>query len=156
MQFAKLSDETTYSFLMKHDVWFEVFEWLRGISVNTTIGIHEIRGREIYANVMDEPTLKREGAVFEVHQKYVDLHFCISGDELIEYADPGILDKKTEFDLEKDVQLFVMGGMERKTIKLLAGEFAIFYTGEAHAPRIKFISEGIKKVVVKIDKKLLS
>jgi YhcH/YjgK/YiaL family protein len=156
MQFGKLSDETTYSVLMKQDVWLEVFEWLRGISVNTTVGIHEIRGREIYANIMDEPTLKREDAVFEVHQKYVDLHFCISGDELIEYADPSILDKKIEFDLEKDVQLFAMGGIERKNIKLLAGELAIFYTGGAHAPRIRFVSERIKKVVVKIDKKLLS
>lgn len=141
---------------LQNPAWQTVFTWLKEVSIDTKNGIHEIQGRDIYANVMDESTLNREESVFEVHHIYIDLHYCISGDEIIEYGFPAELEKKTEYEPEKDAQLFLVGKDSQEEIKLATGDFAIFKTNEAHAPRIKLTSDRIKKVVIKIKAELLN
>jgi len=156
MQFGRIIDTNEYEELVVDKIWQEVFSWLHTVSTDTKNGIHEIRGHDIYANVMFEPTIARLNNVFEVHRQYIDLHFCVDGGEIIEYADPQKLVSKNEYDAEKDAQLFLMNENPEWAQKMVAGDFAIFYPGEAHAPKIQDgENDQIKKVVVKIKQSLL-
>jgi len=147
-----IKDIKKLEWAIENNVLVLIYNWINSFSQKAPTGIHKIDGKKVYANVMDEPTMLRSESIFEVHQKYIDLHYCIEGDEIIEYADAKELKKKTEFDIDKDVQLFEMGGVNKSFVELHAGEFAVLLPGEAHAPRIKFESSRIKKVVIKILK----
>src|SRR5258708_3565831 len=91
----------TYSNFLKHPVWNEAFEWIEKNAKNLPDGEHEIRNnRDMYANIQSLTTLPIQDAAFEVHEEYIDIHYCLSGGESIGYASIGTLEEK-ELNKEK-------------------------------------------------------
>ena len=71
---------------------------------------------------------------FEAHEKYIDIHFVVDGDENMGYADISEL-KKTEVNEEKDMICLEGKGTN---IRLGRGDFMITYPQDAHMPCVAY------------------
>lgn len=155
MIFGQYNEKSLQENSLTHSVWEKAFSWIADQAATAPHGEHEIIGRDLYANVMHIPALSAEEGVFEVHEQYIDIHYCVEGAEIIGHAPVTALIEKTTLDTEKDYQLFVPSN-EYSVYIMQKGDFAIFFPGEPHMPKIRAGSyNNLNKVVIKIHKKLL-
>ncbi len=131
--------------------WFEKsFEFLKTLSPDAEPGSVEI-APGLFAHISEYET----GPVFkfgwETHKKYIDIQFCLSGEEIIKCAP--LSEKLTptiDYDEEKDV-IFYEGDVQHTAINISGSVFSIFFPADAHAPQIMIDkSSVVKKVVVKV------
>ena len=113
-------------------------------------GKYEILGDKIFANVQSLSTKDKSEKKWEVHRKYIDIQYVITGEECMGY---GILEDfktiKEKYDENKDVEF--LDGNFFNYINVREGDFVIFYPNDVHAPMLSVEkSENIKKVIVKI------
>lgn len=96
---------------------------------------------------MSYTTKPRQECVFEAHDKHVDIHFVVAGEEAIGYADRKGM-TVTKADTEHDV-LFLEGAGKAATLK--AGDFMITFPWDAHMPGMMTDESRLcRKLVVKI------
>lgn len=105
-------------------------------------------GDDLFIN-MAEPTLRKaEEQSMEVHRKYIDVHFLLTGEEICGVTHISELPEgyDTEFNEEDD---FVLVQQSAKNyFKAGPGDFYIVFPEDAHAP---IIGEGtIKKAIAKV------
>jgi len=129
----------------------KAFEFLKNTDLkNIEDGSYEIQGKEIYANIRSLKTKPIEEKKWEVHRKYIDIQYVISGEEKMGY---GILedfkDVIEKYSDEKDVEF--LNGEKFNFVDVLMGDFVIFYQNDVHAPMLAYNEPmNIKKVIVKI------
>ena len=117
---------------------------------NATPGKYEARGDDIFYIVDEYETKPVEEGRLEIHRKYLDIQYIVSGCECIGYASLEGLTEETPYDGEKDLAFYRYDPPMSKLI-LKQGMFAIFWPSEPHMPgRIADKSETVKKIVVKI------
>ncbi|MEO6078096.1 MAG: YhcH/YjgK/YiaL family protein [Candidatus Andersenbacteria bacterium] len=154
MLFGQYNQPQSYKPLLTHPVWQEAFSWIQEHS-NLPAGEHEIQGRELYANIQSLDTLPLSESSFEMHQQYIDIHYCVEGGEAIGYAPIGTLEEKEPLNTEKDYQLF-HPTQQFNTCVLQPGQFAIFYPQELHMPKLQNgFDTHVSKIVIKMHKDLL-
>jgi YhcH/YjgK/YiaL family protein len=108
-------------------------------------GRYEIDGDKVYAMVQDCEGRGVDGARLEAHQKYIDIQFTLSGDELIGWSDVSTVSGEG-YNAEKDVEFFT--GTCVAWVAVPADHFTVFFPNDAHAP---LAADGsFRKVVVKI------
>jgi len=113
-------------------------------------GRYDINGK-IYANVQSLKTKNKEEKKWEVHRKYIDIQYVISGEECMGYGILSDFDEVLEkYDEQKDVEF--LNGENYNFINVKEGDFVIFYPNDVHAPMLS-VNENmdIKKVIVKIE-----
>ncbi len=127
------------------------FEFLESTSVESKApGRYAIDGDRMYATVVEDKTRAVETAQFEVHRKYIDVHYLIRGKELIGSANPASLREAKPYSPETEAALYARPA-KYKRLMLKPGEFTVFFPGQAHMPGCYVDkSEEIKKIVVKI------
>lgn len=144
----------TYQNFLTHPVWQKALNWLKENS-DKADGEYEIQGRDLFAIVQTIPTQPRESCIFEAHKNYIDLQYCISGGELIEWAPLETLTPKGEFLTDKDYGHY-FAPEKATSLVMTPGTFGIFFPVDAHMPKV---SDGVnaqtKKVVVKIRRSLI-
>ena len=118
----------------------------RKMDAQTECGRYDVC-RGVFVNVMEYEPKSAEDAVFETHELYADLQLILSGEEYMGYAALDDLSQKSEYDGEKDIALWTG---KAALLPLRAGEFAMFYPGEPHAPSLKKSAGKVKKAVFKI------
>lgn len=114
-------------------------------------GKYEIDGDNLYYIVQFYDTKPLDESRFEAHQKYIDVQFMASGNEMIGYT-PLEDDLKScgEYSEDSDVELFEQP-REFTLTKFGPGMFAIFYPEDAHMPCIRLDeTENVCKVVFKV------
>lgn len=117
-----------------------------------TLGRHEIHGSKIFAMVSEYETQPKKQRRPEAHNKYVDIQYIYSGEEMI---GSGPLEAAGEIDedcLEKrDVIYYKTIAAETQLI-LLQGMFAVYFPWDAHRPNCRTGEKlcNVRKVVVKI------
>jgi len=124
--------------------------------INIEAGIYELQGKDMYAQVSNIETDSKENRKPEVHRKYIDVQFLVEGKEKIGFAvDTGKNKIVAEYDAEKDI-LFYEECENESDIIMIPGAFVVFFSNIVHRPAcsVKEVSK-IKKVVIKINKKLL-
>lgn len=146
----------TYQHFLPQPVWQTALDWLKENSeklaspTGGTDGEYEIEGRDLFAIVQTIEPQTRDKCIFEAHKNYIDLQYCISGGELIEWAPVETLTPKGEFLTEKDYGHY-LAPEKASSVLMTPGTFGIFFPHDAHMPKI---SDGVhpqtKKVVVKI------
>lgn len=117
------------------------------------------KGDRIYINILEYDTRSPREAVIEKHEKYIDVHYVISGSEYmgtVKYQRG--FPCKTPYDPDIDMTLFTSDIMPFFTYDMDspqkfvvdAGEFVIFAPIDLHASMI-FIDkpERVRKVIVK-------
>lgn len=136
-------------------IWQQAFSWITENSQQLPDGEHEITWRDMYANVHTVETTPESEGLFEVHKEYIDLHFCLTGGELIAHSPRGALQEHTAYNEKKDYQLF-MSTKELSTVPMQTNGFAVFFPGEPHMPKVSDgTNKTVRKVVVKIKASLL-
>lgn len=113
-------------------------------------GEYEIRGREIYAQVFDIVTAPLQEKKPEIHRKYIDVQYLVSGEELLGFApDTGVYTKESERP-ENDIAFYESVEGE-SFIRAVPGSYTIFFPQDVHRPGVMVERPvKIRKVVVKV------
>ncbi len=125
------------------------FAFLRqpGLATLAT-GRHTIAGDRVYAIVQDYDTKPLTEGFLEIHQRYLDVQFVVSGEELIGWAPLANQTEQTAYDSSRDIA-FLHGAAE--PIRVQQGQFAIFFPHDAHMPcRTAGTPTRVRKIVVKV------
>ena len=131
-----------------HPRFAKAFEFIKSKNLGSLeVGKYPIDGPELHASVSEKEGYTREEAKFEAHNRWLDIQVCPAGKEQIGWsALERVATPKGEYNAEKDVTFF--SDKPDTYFTLQAGQFAIFYPEDVHAPQI---GQGpIKKLVVKV------
>jgi YhcH/YjgK/YiaL family protein len=111
----------------------------------------EIDGVDVYALVQSYETVLPEAAKFEAHRKYLDIQLVVAGREIIGWAPLEHMVDCTPYNDVKDVFNGKVPAEAMSQVDLSAGELAVLYPSDAHAPKIAVDQPAqVKKVVVKV------
>lgn len=113
-------------------------------------GRHEIDGEKVFALVQRYETLAAARPRFEAHRKYVDVQFIAAGAEVIGWAPLVSVRVDEPYDAGKDVCFGEAAG-GWTPVRLEAGQLAVLYPEDAHAPRLAAGAPArVAKIVVKV------
>ncbi|AKE60257.1 N-acetylneuraminate anomerase [Citrobacter farmeri] len=116
----------------------------------------ELRGDDVFMNVMQFATQSLTEKKAEQHEQYIDIQWLLTGEERIQF---GVVDSARQCEerhVEEDYQL-CREIADCQTITLRPGMFAVFMPGEPHKPGCSVGEpQEIKKVVVKVRASLLA
>jgi YhcH/YjgK/YiaL family protein len=113
-------------------------------------GRHDIDGDHCFALVQSYTTRPQAHGTFEAHQRYIDIQFILSGVETMLWAPLATLRVTQPYLAEKDIALFAMPA-HTTPLNLRAGEFAIFFPEDGHAPGLECGGpSAVRKVVIKV------
>ena len=149
-----LADPGTYDELLVHPTWARALEWLRVLPADIALGKHEIIGEDMFAAVQEYDPVDREAARFESHREHVDLQYTISGTEGIDWCPRIGLEPDGAF--ANDVQFWLPPTASFVTLIQSPGRFSVFYPSDAHRPKVDVGGGRVRKLVIKVNLKLLS
>ncbi len=135
-----------------NDKFEKAFAFIKkAVAEELPAGKYEIDGKELYASVLEYNSKAKADAKFEGHRKYIDIQYIVSGIEEIAVANIAKVEKKTEYNEEKDVEFYELCGKETVGV-IEAGEYGIFLPEDIHQPSVAFkgVSAPVKKIVVKV------
>ena len=115
-------------------------------------GEYEIDGRNVFARINTYETEPKAERRSEKHNDYIDVQFVARGEEEIWFAP---LEEKyvvTEDLSEENDVLFYADPGEVNSVKLGAGDFAVFFPWELHRPNCQLDGKAsdVQKIVVKV------
>ncbi len=140
--------ENAQRYLALHNGFAKAFEFLmRSDLKELPVGKYEIDGERVYGIVSKDPGRKKEDALLETHEKYIDIQLVLAGtDDMGWKPKSSCKHPSEEYDQQTDIQFFA--DKPDAWLSTDSGAFAIFFPEDAHMP---LISLGpIHKVVVKV------
>jgi len=116
------------------------------------IGRTEIDGDTIFALVQSyESRMEHDEPKFELHRKYVDVQYLISGAEIMAWALHHPFTETVPYNQETDVVLGTIPASEWSPVLFPAGRVIVFYPTDAHASGLAVDQpEEVKKVIIKV------
>ncbi len=140
--------ENAHRYLALHKGFAQAFEFLRRSDLQELpVDTYEIDGERVYAMVAKDPGRKKEDALLETHEKYIDIQLVLAGTDTMGWKPKSLCKQPAvEYDSETDIQFFE--DEPDAWLPTQRGTFAIFFPEDAHLPLIS--SGQIHKVVVKI------
>ena len=115
-----------------------------------TPGKYEVDGENLFYIVDEYETKPVEEGRLEIHRKYMDIQYIVSGCECIGTAPLEGLAEQTPYDGQKDLA-FYDAAPDMTKLVLKPGMFAIFWPNKPHMPgRTVENTERVKKIVIKI------
>jgi YhcH/YjgK/YiaL family protein len=122
---------------------------------NKAPGHYELKGDDLFMNVMQFVTQPPQEKKAELHERYIDIQLLLSGEERILFGMTDSARQCEEMHVEDDYQLCSQIADEQ-SIVLKPGIFVIFMQGEPHKPGC-VVEEPveIKKAVIKVRASLL-
>ena len=140
--------ENAQQYLALNKGFAKAFEFLRRSDLKELpVARYEIDGDRIYAIVAKDPGRKKEGALLETHEKFIDIQLILAGTDNMGWKPKASCNQPSgEYDQESDLQFFADEPDAWLTTQ--SGAFAIFFPADAHMPLIS--SGQLHKVVVKI------
>ena len=147
MVIAHLNDSERYASL--HPLFKQLFDYVKSHDLSQVPAERiTLDGERLFINVAD-PTLKDpENQVLEVHRRYIDVHFPLTGEEIIGWSPMSVLTTESvnPFNEEDDYAIYAEQAQSYHTID--PGEFAIVWPEDAHAP---IIGKGtLRKLIAKV------
>ena len=128
------------------------FAFLEHLPPDAALGRHEIDGDAVYALVQRYHTRPVAETRLEAHRRYIDIQYLVSGQEVIHWAALADLAETTRpYDAVTDVAFFASVA-DMVPARLRAGQFAILFPEDAHAPCCAWGDPAeVLKVVVKVE-----
>lgn len=156
-----LTPEAALARLGIRRVWYDLFIYLQSLhqqerpfpTAETTL--------PGYATVRLIPTVVdfadyAQPIQFENHHKMVDVHFCLTGEEVILYQPTHSLIPANGYNTTSDVQMFGRGNKKDIVLCMSPGMCAILLPGDGHQPLQWSTKSGkIQKLVVKVPVEFL-
>lgn len=140
--------ENAHRYLALHEEFAKAFDFfLRPDLKDLPVGKYEIDADRIYAIVSKEHGRRKEDALLETHEKYIDIQLVLAGTDDMGWK-PKSLCKHPfgEYNQKNDEQIFT--DEPDAWLSTKNGAFAIFFPEDAHMPLIS--SGQIHKVIVKV------
>jgi biofilm protein TabA len=140
--------ENAEKYIHLHPLFAKAFEFIKNQNLKEIkVGKYPVDGAELHASVSEKDGVKKEEAKFDAHDHFIDIQVCPAGSETLGWKPRNkCKDIKIPYNSEKDVTFF--NDQPDTCFQLHAGQFAIFYPEDVHAP---MIGEGdIKKLVMKV------
>lgn len=117
-------------------------------------GVYPVEGERIFAQVIDCSTEPRTAKRPEVHRKYVDVQFIVSGKERIAfYPDEGDHEIDEELLATRDIIFYKNNPRAKEqSVIMEPGNFAVFFPWDVHIPSISIDADApVRKIVVKVS-----
>lgn len=128
------------------------FAFLEQLAADAALGRHDIDGDAAFALVQRYRTRPVAETRFESHRRYIDIQYLVSGQEVIHWAALADLATATQpYDAVTDVAFYPWPA-DPMPVRLQAGQFAILFPDDAHAPCCAWGDPAeVLKVVVKVE-----
>jgi len=112
----------------------------------------EIDGNRVFALAQSYETVAASDPIlFEAHRKYIDVQYVAVGQEIIGWASAGHLTVAADYDEAKEAWFGTLPAADTTFVRLAAGELAVLYPTDGHAPRLAASAPAaVKKIVVKV------
>jgi len=126
----------------------QAFDFLKTTDLaNLPLGIIELDGKNLYANVQEIGGKTPDTALMETHEKYIDIQVPVSGIEKMGWiARKNLKLLIDKYNPEKEMSLYA-----DKTVNIICvqpSEFVVFFPEDGHQPGI---GEGKwKKIIIKV------
>jgi YhcH/YjgK/YiaL family protein len=125
-------------------------DFIANFSRDTQDGRYDIDGENVYALVQSYDTVAPAEKKFEAHRAYLDIQFVADGHEVIHHAPLANLAPATDYDAQKDFQLY-SDPKASTPVNMSPGNFVIFFPCDGHKPGcVNGGPSQMKKVVVKV------
>jgi len=119
---------------------------------NLPDGTVSIDGQRVYAIVQRYETIPANTPKFEYHRTYIDVQYIVSGEEIIGWAPIERMTVTEAYDPGKDICFGAMPAGKWTPVFLQAGQLAVLYPGDGHAPRLAAGAPSpVMKIVVKVE-----
>lgn len=132
-----------------HPLFEQAFHYLQDTDLaRVETGIHEIDGKKLFAIISDGQGITEQEYKLEVHRKYIDIQFIISGTDRMGWKDLAMCNEPNDpYTEERDAAFFP--DKTSSWFDVPAGSFTIFYPDDAHAAMVTG-ARVVRKVVLKI------
>lgn len=116
----------------------------------------DLNGVEVFLQVMDLETAPREKLYPEIHRKYIDVQFCVSGgpEKATYYDDDGTnVVRSDELDTQRDILFYENNPKAlENSVVLTPGTYAIYLPWDVHVPGQNAFddSRAFRKIVMKV------
>ncbi len=119
---------------------------------NLAEGRVTVDGENVYVEVQTYDTIEGEISVLEAHRTYIDIQYVVEGEEIIGWASiDEVTETKAYGDDDHDYLLGTAAPDRVTQVRLKAGQLAVLYPVDAHAPRrAAGTSSAVRKLVVKV------
>ena len=135
-------------YLSVHPLFEKVVEFINGNDLSMLLpGSIEIDGKNLYVNIFNGPGVDKSESNVEVHRRYIDIQFVISGVENMGWIPiEQCSEPVDEYDQKNDYQFFRDNPVSWITVH--PGQFVVFFPEDGHQP---LISDGnIHKLIFKL------
>ncbi len=131
-------------------IWRDAFEFVQSLDADAEEKRYDLRGDDLFVIVAGYETKPPAEAVFEAHQRYIDVQTLLAGEEALDWAAVERLAEREAYDAEKDCAFYAGDAQGRLTLR--PGVFAALFPRDAHAPGLSLgpFARPVKKAVVKI------
>jgi len=140
--------ENAHRYLALYKGFARAFDFLlRPDLKDLPVGKYEIDVDRVYAIVSKEHGRRKEDALLETHEKYIDIQLVLAGTDDMGWK-PKSLCKHPfgEYNQKNDEQIFT--DEPDAWLSTKSGAFAIFFPEDAHMPLIS--SGQLHKIIVKV------
>lgn len=111
----------------------------------------DVDGDFVFALPQRYETALAETPRFEHHRKYIDIQFIVSGEEIIGWAPAERMTVTEAYDPGKDIAFGTAKAGETTPVCLRAGQMAILFPEDGHAPRLAAGEpSAVHKIVMKV------
>jgi len=111
----------------------------------------DIDGDQVYALPQRYATILTDPPRFEHHRRYIDIQFIVTGDEVIGWAPAERMQVTEAYDPAMDIAFGTVPAGEMTPVRLHAGQLAVLYPADGHAPRLAAgMPSPVFKIVVKV------
>ncbi len=127
----------------------ECFEYAKQHSLlDYKTGTYQLRGENIFVNIVEYETCNKDDRFWEAHRKYIDIHLMLEGSERI---DVNFIDELEQKEYKAEDDFLALAGDNSGSVKLKDGDFLICFPEDAHMTAIKTEEkEEIKKAIFKV------
>ena len=111
-------------------------------------GKHEVRGEELYINIVSYETTTAENRFWEAHKAYLDLHLLLQGCERI---DLNLIDNMELKPYAEQEDFLPAVGSKKVSVLLEVGDYLVCYPEDVHMTALHDGTPAtIKKAIFKI------
>jgi len=108
-------------------------------------------GERVFAVLQRYRTAPIDAPKFEYHRKHIDIQYVLSGEEIIGWAPAKEMTASFSYDAGQDLCYGLMQPGTWSAVRLKAGQLAVFWPEDGHAPRIAAGNPClVRKIVVKV------
>lgn len=147
MIYGNIKNKDEYSFLPQN--LKKCFDYIQNNDLSKLEkGSYEIKNKDLFVNIVEYETTTEDNRFWEAHKNYLDLHFIINGEEIINV---NFIDNMEQKPFVEQDDFLPLEGDKKTSVVLQKDDFLICYPNDAHMTAIQVENPtNIKKAIFKV------